>query len=249
MSAMKIYFYYYGKFVLGIASIAVFLYMYIQNPENLNFASEAHWIGVDIFWVILFIDLAWRFIPGKFHHIGQQKYLKRNFAPSKAYEKTGKLSEKELAHKKTTDKRAAFTLGAFFIMNAVWFLFYCIGIFRPQELFGIMLLYFIGDMICVFGICPFRLIFMRNRCCNVCRIYNWDAIMLVTPLMLVPTWYSWTLGAIAIIYTLVWEISYHKHPERFYDSSNVRLNCNQCKHGMCPYRYKKRKNKKNTKVS
>lgn len=244
---MKLYFYYYGKTVLGLVSIALFLYMYIQNPENLNFTSAERWIGVNIFWIILFVDLLWRFIPGKFHHIGQQKYLKRNFTPSKAYQESGELSDKELKNKKIMDKRAVIALGVFFLMNAVWLVFYCFGIFRPQELFGIMLLYFIGDMICAFGICPFRLIFLKHRCCNVCRIYNWDSIMLVTPLMLVPSWYSWTLGFIAIVYTIVWEVSYHKHPERFYGSSNATLNCNHCKHGMCPYRYKR--NKKNTKVS
>lgn len=241
---MKPYFYYFGKTVLGLIAIAVFLYIYILNPENLNFSVEHHWIGVDVFWWILLVDLLWRFIPGSLHHIGQQKYLKRCFLPSKGYEATGKLSDKELEHKKTTDKRAAFVLLLFFFMNAVWLLFYCVGIFRPQELFGIMLLYFIGDMICVFGICPFRLIFMRNRCCNVCRIYNWDAIMLVTPLMLVPSFYSWSLGAIAIVYTLVWEISYHRHPERFYDSSNVALSCGHCKNAICPHRYKKNTKKK-----
>ncbi len=244
---MKLYFYYYGKSILGILALIAFGYMYIRNPENLNFVSENHWIGVDIFWIILFIDLLWRFIPGKFHHIGQQKYLKRNFVPSKAYAKNGKFSEMEAEHKRTMDKRAFFALGAFFLMNTVWFVLYCIGIFRPQELFGLMLLYFIGDMVCAFGICPFRIIFLRHKCCNVCRIYNWDSIMLVTPLVLVPSVYSWSLGAIAVVYTIVWEVSYRKHPERFYGTSNANLNCNTCKHGMCPYRYKK--NKKNTKVS
>lgn len=241
---MKLYFYYYGKTILGILALIVFGYMYLQNPENLNFISDSRWIGVDIFWFILCIDLLWRFIPGKFHHIGQQKYLKRNFIPSKSYEEKGKFSEKETEYKRIMDKRTMWTLGAFFLMNAVWLVLYCMGIFRPQELFGLMLLYFIGDMVCVFGICPFRLIFLKHRCCNVCRIYNWDSIMLVTPLVLVPSLYSWTLGVIAIIYTVVWEVSYYKHPERFYGSSNVNLNCNTCKHGLCPYRYKK-----NTKVS
>ena len=33
---MKPYFYYFGKTVLGLIAIAVFLYIYILNPENLN---------------------------------------------------------------------------------------------------------------------------------------------------------------------------------------------------------------------
>ena len=101
---MKLYFYYYGKSVLGLIALAVFGYMYIKNPEYLNFISETRWIGVDIFWVILLIDLSWRFIPGKFHHIGQQKHLKCNFVPTKTYEENNALSEKELEYKKTTDK-------------------------------------------------------------------------------------------------------------------------------------------------
>ena len=240
---MKPSFYYYGKFVIGILAIIIFGFMYIQNPENLNFTSSERWIGVDIFWVFLLVDLLWRFIPGKFHHIGQQKYLKRNFKASPNYAQTGAFTEREKEYKKTTDKRAVFTLAAFFLMNAAWMVLYLLGIFRPQELFGIMLLYFLGDMICVLGFCPFRLIFLRHRCCNVCRIYNWDSVMLVTPIMFVPGWYSWSLGVIAVIYTVLWEVSYYKHPEWFYGSSNTALNCNHCNHGLCPYRYKKNQKK------
>ncbi len=246
---MKAHFYYYGKTILGIAALCVFGYMYFQNPENLNFVGEHHWIGVDIFWVILFVDLLQRFIPFKFHTIGQQKHLKRHFVPSKNFEENGGFSEKERQYKRTMDRRTFFTLGLFFLMNVVWLILYLLGVFRPQELFGMMLLYFIGDMICVFGICPFRLIFLRHRCCNVCRIYNWDSIMLVTPLMIVPSLYSWSLGLIAIAYTLVWEISYYRHPERFYDSTNAALRCNHCENALCPKRYKKNKKKKNAEAS
>ncbi len=236
--------YYYGKTILGLCAIAVFGYMYLQNPEYLNFASKDHWIGVDIFWFILVIDFVWRFIPSKFHHPGQQKYLKRSFQASSDYAATGIFTKKEQANKRTADKGALIALGLFYAMNAVWLVLYLLEVFRPQELFGLMLLYYIGDMICVLGFCPFRLLFMRNRCCNVCRIYNWDAIMLVTPLLLVPGLYSWTLGLIAIAYTIVWEVSYYRHPERFFDSSNVSLSCKHCKHGLCPYRYKKNQKKK-----
>lgn len=246
---MKAHFYYYGKTILGIIALGVFGYMYLKNPENLNFKADNHCIGVDIFWVILFVDLLQRFIPFNFHAIGQQKYLKRHFVPSKSFEENGGFSEKERQYKRTIDRRTIVTLGLFFLMNVVWLIFYVIGIFRPQELFGMMLLYFIGDMICVFGICPFRLIFLRHRCCNVCRIYNWDSIMLVTPLMIVPSLYSWSLGLIAIAYTLVWEITYYKHPERFYDSSNAALRCSHCRQKLCPSRYKKNKKKKNAEAS
>ncbi len=246
---MKAHFYYYGKTILGIIALGVFGYMYLKNPENLNFKADNHWIGVDIFWVILLVDLSWRFIPGKFHAIGQQKYLKRHFIPSKSFEENGSFTKKERQYKRTIDIRTAVTLVLFFLMNGVWLIFYLTGIFRPQELFGMMLLYFIGDMICVFGICPFRLIFLRHRCCNVCRIYNWDSIMLVTPLMLVPSLYSWSLGLIAIAYTLVWEVAYYKHPERFYDSSNAALRCSHCDNKLCPGRYKKNKKKKNAEAS
>lgn len=235
---MKALHYYRIKTVFGFLALVVFIYMYICNPENLNFTSSKRWFGVDIFWCVLFVDLLWRFIPGKFHHIGQQKYLKCNFEPSKSYEEKKGLTEKELQNKKKTDKRALNVALAYGLLNLLWFVLYFLGIFRPQELFGIMLLYFVGDMICVHWFCPFRTLFLKNRCCNVCRIYNWDSIMLVFPLLIVPCLYSWILGGIAVVYTIVWEVSYYKHPERFYGSSNARLNCDRCDHGMCPHRKK-----------
>lgn len=242
---MKVRIYYYGKFVFGIIAIAVFLWMYILNPENLNFAASDHWIGVDVFWWILLVDLLWRFIPGKFHHMGQQKYLKRHFVPTKQYVANGGLNEKERQDIRIMNRRAIVALGVFYLINALWLVFYILGIFRPQELFGLMLIYFVCDMICVLFFCPFRLLFLHHRCCTVCRIYNWDSVMLVTPLLLVPSLYSWTLGVIAIVYTILWEVACYRHPERFYSSSNASLRCSECTHGICPYKNKIKEEKDN----
>ena len=46
-----------------------------------------------------------------------------------------------------------------------------------------MLFFFWFDMVCVVLWCPLQFIFMKNRCCATCQIFNWDALMVATPLV------------------------------------------------------------------
>lgn len=210
---------------------------YLLNPANLDFSAEHKWIGLYIVWVMIMIDFINRFIPGKLHPIGMQKHLKRNFEPTEAYVSGKGLSDSDKKQKKRLNQGALKVFIFYILLNALWGVLFWLQIFRAQELFLIMLVYYVGDMICANGFCPFRLLFMKNRCCNVCRIYNWDAIMLVLPLLFVPGFYAYSLGVVAIVYTILWEVSFYKHPERFLEGCNQKISCKNCKHGMCPRRY------------
>ena len=55
------------------------------------------------------------------------------------------------------------------------------------------MVYSVCDMICILYFCPFQTWIMKNRCCTNCYIYNWDYAMMFTPLILVRTWFSWSL--------------------------------------------------------
>jgi hypothetical protein len=77
---------------------------------------------------------------------------------------------------------------------------------------------------------------MHNRCCVTCRIFNWDQPMMVTPLLFIPSWYSYTLGAAALFALIMWEYNFWKHSERFIELLNENLQCRNCKDKMCVYR-------------
>lgn len=95
------------------------------------------------------------------------------------------------------------------------------------------LVYFSSDMICVVLWCPLQLLLMRNRCCTTCQIFNWDAIMVATPLVFVGGWFGYTLFALALVILVRWELAALRHPERFDERTNARLSCAQCKDKLC----------------
>lgn len=100
------------------------------------------------------------------------------------------------------------------------------------------LFYFLFDMVCVVLWCPIQLLLMRNRCCTTCQIFNWDAIMAVTPLVfLLPdlraAWFVWPLLILGLVVLLRWELAFARHPERFDERTNASLSCANCKDRLC----------------
>ena len=83
-------------------------------------------------------------------------------------------------------------------------------------------LYYLCDVIRIVFYCPFQKLFMKNKCCVTCRIFAWGTIMTVTPLIFVPSVYSLEpCGAGARVCTVAWEVTYHRHPERFCEETNA----------------------------
>ncbi len=95
------------------------------------------------------------------------------------------------------------------------------------------LFYFLFDMVCVVFWCPLQLFLMRNRCCTTCQIFNWDAIMVATPLAFMGGWFGGILIAVALVILVRWELAAIRHPERFDERTNARLSCAQCVDKLC----------------
>lgn len=110
------------------------------------------------------------------------------------------------------------------------------GTLSPQACLLWSLLYFVADMVCVVAWCPFQVILMRNRCCTTCQIFNWDAIMAVTPLLFVPCPFSWLLLVVALIVLVRWEAAFLRNPERFDERTNASLSCSNCTDKLCVLR-------------
>ena len=98
------------------------------------------------------------------------------------------------------------------------------------------LFFFVFDMVCVVIWCPIQIVLMRNRCCTTCQIFNWDAIMVATPLFFVGGWFGGVLLALAIIVLVRWELAALRHPERFDERTNASLACANCKDKLCYFR-------------
>ncbi len=100
--------------------------------------------------------------------------------------------------------------------------------------------FYVCDLVCVLIWCPFRLM-LGNRCCTTCRIFNWDHMMMFTPLLLVGGFFSISLFLMSLIVWIVWELSIKKHPERFWERTNSSLRCRNCTDKLCIQYCEKRK--------
>lgn len=94
--------------------------------------------------------------------------------------------------------------------------------------------------------CPFRLM-MGNRCCTTCRIFNWDHLMMFSPLLFYPSVYCWSLLGLSVAAWLVWEIFIFLHPERFWEGANAALTCTSCTDKLCTQYCRKLRPKKDDK--
>lgn len=119
------------------------------------------------------------------------------------------------------------------LLNGVIAALFFTGLIGVPELLLLASFYYVCDVVCIVFYCPFQHLFMKNKCCVTCRIFAWGTIMIATPLILVPHFYSWSLVALALTCTVLWEVSYRRHPERFLEETNAFLACENCTDKMC----------------
>jgi hypothetical protein len=105
-------------------------------------------------------------------------------------------------------------------------------VINDAVLFLITAAFYVCDLICVLIWCPFRLM-MKNRCCTTCRIFNWDHLMMFSPLIFAGGFYAISLVVLALAAWLVWEMCVMLFPERFWEFSNEALKCSQCTDKLC----------------
>lgn len=114
---------------------------------------------------------------------------------------------------------------------ALWGLRLC-HVLDNTALFLICVFFYVCDLVCVLVWCPFRLL-LGNRCCTTCRIFNWDHLMMFSPLLPVGGFYSLSLLSVSIVVWGYWEWSVRRYPERFWEGSNAALQCGNCTDKLC----------------
>ena len=90
-----------------------------------------------------------------------------------------------------------------------------------------------SDIICILFFCPFQSWMMHNRCCTTCRIYDWDYLMLCTPLLALQNAMALSACLLATVIFVRWEVTLLRHPERFFEASNDALRCAACQEHLC----------------
>ncbi len=218
-----------ARSLILIAS-AILLFVAPQQFDIVNGWSFFQKFSVfHILWLAWMIDMITQLMPVKDIALGSQKFFKEKFRP--ALHKLldwDKLKEYMVNTNKAAGK--VLVLWAAFIAGICTLKVF--GILKNKHLLLMSILFYVCDLICVLIWCPFRLM-LGNKCCTTCRIFNWDHLMMFTPMLFVGSFFSVSLLIMAVIDFLVWEVQIYLHPERFWENSNMALKCSECTDKLC----------------
>ena len=250
------------QLVVRFLLFAYAVLLFVTDPEQLNpatFFSLSNGVTfIDVTFVFMFADALTKFFPFAKIAAGSIKQFQDSYQQATIAIRD---SKKQLLTYVQSIKEKDFTLFTevrdvivndiksrrireivpvvvFWIVAnaAIAIVLYMSGWLTPQVAVLWSLFYFLFDMVCVVLWCPIQLLFMKNRCCTTCQIFNWDAIMAATPLVFAPSIFSFIILAMALAILAKWEISFALHPERFDERTNDSLTCANCKDKLCQIR-------------
>lgn len=214
-----------GRTVLLLIAAICYLQSWHKEPKQLfEFPGRQTWFLIPL-WLIFAAEMALRFFPSSLESMGCQKQFRRNYRP------TGK-AVKPLG----TARSTLIVILSWAALNGAIGILYFRRVIDEGVLLLISLAYSVCDMICILFFCPFQTWMMKNKCCGSCRIYNWDFAMMFTPFAFIRSIYTWSLLAIALALLLCWEVTVHRHPERFTEQTNASLACANCQEKLCHHK-------------
>lgn len=187
-----------------------------------------------IIWLYLISETISLIIPYTNDHSYNGKLFAKHYIAVDNYNE-----EKLEKYIKRNNKHARNVLVAWIVLNLVLYIIYKNYNLSQSYIFLVFIFYYWCDMFCVNVWCPFHKLFFKSKCCNECRIYNWDHAMYCTPFLLIKSFWTYSLFSVSFFAFLQWEYMIKKHPERFAPISNKKLQCRDCKY-KC--RFNKRKN-------
>lgn len=213
-------------FVLAVL-VCVFLPGQFAVLEGMNFFRGLSLLH--IMWFVWMADMICQVFPVKKKiALGSHKLFEYRFRPI-----LDKINHQALRNYVISTTKSAYKVFIIWTVGlAVIFALHTVGILPDMGLFMISMAFYVCDLICVLIWCPFRLI-MKNRCCTTCRIFNWDHLMMLTPMMFIGSFYSYSLLLMAIAVWLIWELCVMMYPERFWEMTNSALRCSECTDKLC----------------
>lgn len=202
----------------------------LQNGNFFHRFSVFH-----LLWGIWVADMILQLVPVKEKvPLGSQKLFRQRFKPIR-----DKINYQALHQYIVSTTKAAYKVLLLWVtLLTVLGILHYTGVIDDHILFLISVAFYVCDLICVLIWCPFRLI-LQNRCCTTCRIFNWDHLMMFTPMLFIKGFFSISLLILAFAVWLVWEICVLIYPERFWEHSNEALRCSECTDKLCTQYCKK----------
>ncbi len=224
---------YFLRLIGRSAVLVIALLFYIFKPEEFEIALKGNFLNrfspMHLLWGIWVWDMILQLMPVGAHiSIGSQKVFSSTFRPIK--EKINLSNLKKYILDTTASAYKVMLLWA--ALNALIFFLYVRGTIGIATVVLLSVIFYVCDLICVLIWCPFRLI-MKNKCCTTCRIFNWDHLMMFSPIIAVNSFFCRSLVLLSLFIWLVWELCVFTYPERFWENSNMSLKCSECTDKLC----------------
>ena len=203
------------------------------RPEQFSVLERGQFFSrfslLHLLWVVWLIDMIQQILPIRNHlPLGSMKLFANRFRPIRE-----KINYEALRNYVVSTTKAAYKVMLLWCgLIALIGIVYYAGFISKTGLFMISVIFYVCDLICVLIWCPFRLM-MRTRCCTTCRIFNWDHLMMFSPMLFMGGFYGTSLLVLALLAWLVWELCVMMYPERFWDQSNAALKCSECTDKLC----------------
>lgn len=219
--------------VLRCLIFCLCILLFVFHPDEFEILINWNFFGrfsvLHLLWVVWVVDMIMQLVPvRKRVPLGSQKLFRQRFRPIRE-----KINYQALRQYIVSTTKAAYKVMLLWIalLTVIGILYYT-GVIGDAELFLISAAFYVCDLICVLIWCPFRLI-LKNRCCTTCRIFNWDHLMMFTPMLFIKGFYSWSLLILSFAVWLIWELCVLIYPERFWEYSNEALRCSECTDKLC----------------
>ena len=224
---------YFTRLVMRCAVLILCTVLCVRSPEEFAVLEGMNFFRrfslLHLLWAVWVVEMIQQIIPVKNKvALGSQKLFANHFRPIRE-----KINYEALRSYIITTTQAAYKVFLlWWALIAVIGGLYFAGIIGKIGLFMISAVFFVCDLICVLIWCPFRLL-MKTRCCTTCRIFNWDHLMMFSPMIFMGGFYGVSLVILAVLAWLVWELCIMMYPERFWDKSNLALKCSECTDKLC----------------
>ena len=218
------------RFVFRALVLLAVLCAYLTEREALDFTKNARVLRpVNLLWVFFVVSFALQLSPRSRVSRGCLKqfpqYFERIGSAVDAFRFRARLTRLDLG--------ATRVALLWIALNLIFAALYLRGVIGVPDMVLLATFYYLCDLICIMFYCPFQSLVMKNKCCVTCRIFAWGTIMIATPLLFVPHFWSWSLVALALVCTALWEVTYYRHPERVVEETNAFLVCENCTDRLC----------------
>lgn len=225
--------FYLSRLVCRIILVLFLFYLYLTQPGTLLALFEMQPLGpfsaAHLLWLVLAAGMVLHLLPRSPIIMAGRRQFGHYYRQANAgYDRLALLE-----YVQQQNRRAVRIMSIWLAAHALMGLLVLANVLGPLELFLFSLFYFLGDLVCILFFCPFQLLGTKSRCCSTCRIFNWGHFFMYTPMLFIPSFFSWSLFFLGCAVLLRGELAFAQYPERFWEQANQNLRCSNCRERTC----------------